>query len=358
MTKKRTIRLFVFFTILVFSIASASGVQAKKVLWKLQAAWPTTLPCSGDLVPWITNNIKTASEGEINIKYYDPGKLVGAFEILDAVSKGKIDAGVAVSGFWQGKIPAAAIFSSVPFGPEAPEFMAWLFNGNGMKLYQEMYDQAGYNVKVLPAIILAPETSGWFSKPINSPDDLKGLKMRFFGLGGKAMQKLGVSVSLIPPAEVFAALEKGAIDAAEQSMPIIDRKLGFYKIIKYNYFPGWHQQATIMEMLINKDKWNMLTKGQQKLIEMVTQACLTYSIAYGEGSQGAIIKENAEKYNVNNMYWSDEMLDTFQKAWAEVVAEEIAKDEFFKKVWEDLQAFRAEYKFWNSLAFLPRNKPE
>ena len=219
-----------------------------------------------------------------------------------------------------------------------------------------MYDQAGYNVKVLPAIVLAPETSGWFKNPIKSPEDLKGLKMRFFGLGGKAMQKLGVSVSLIPPAEVFAALEKGAIDAAEQSMPIIDRKLGFYKIIKYNYYPGWHQQATIMEMLINKDEWNKLSKGQQRLVEMVTKASLTYSIAYGEGSQGKIIKENAEKYHVHNMYWSDEMLNTFRKAWLEVVAEETAKDAFFKKVWDDLQAFRANYSYWNSLAFLPRPK--
>ena len=345
--------------LLLLVLASGVGVaDAAKINWKLQSAYAKTLPCSGDLVPKIAEDINTATNGDVSIQVFEPGALVGALEILDAVSTGKVDAGFAVSGFWEGKLPTASVFSSVPFGPETPEFISWLYYGNGLKLYQEMYDRGKYNVKVLPAGMLVPETAGWFSKPIKSPADLKGLKMRFFGLGGKAMEKLGVSTSLLPPGEVFAALEKGAVDAAEQSIPIIDRRLGFYKVVKYNYFPGWHQQATVMELLVNKDRWNALTKSQQKVIEMATHASMVWSIAYGEGAQAPIIKENAEKFSVKNMYWSDEMLAAFEKAWKEVLAEQRGKDEFFNKVWQDLDNFRAQYRTWGSLGFLPRKKTE
>ena len=217
-----------------------------------------------------------------------------------------------------------------------------------------MYDRAGYNVKVLPCLIISPETSGWFSKPINSVEDLKGLKMRFFGLGGKVMQKLGVAVSMMPAGEIFQALEKGVIDATEFSFPAIDQKLGFYKVVKYNYYPGWHQQATILELLINKDTWNGMSPGQQTLLELATRANITVSLAYSEAIQGAVIKENAEKRGVHNMYWSDEMLSAFKQSWDEVVQEQVDQNPGFKKIWDDLSAFRADYAYWKALAFLPR----
>ena len=244
----------------------------------------------------------------------------------------------------------------MPFGPEAPEYLAWLFQGNGLKLYQEMYDQAGYNVKVLPVYIISPETSGWFSKPINTPADLKGLRMRFFGFGGKVMEKLGVSTNVLPAGEIFSALEKGAIDATEFSFPAIDQKLGFYKVVKYNYYPGWHQQATLLELLINKDTWNKMSPGQQKAIEMTSMAAITHTLAYCEAIQGPAIRENIEKWGVKNMVWSDEMLQAFETAWRDVVAEQSEVDPFFKKVWADLESFREDYAFWASRGFLPREQ--
>jgi TRAP-type mannitol/chloroaromatic compound transport system substrate-binding protein len=141
-------------------------------------------------------------------------------------------------------------------------------------------------------------------------------------------------------------------------MPTLDERLGFYKIVKYNYFPAWHQQATICELYINKDKWNKLSKSQQKLIEITSMASLTNSIAQGEATQGRAIRENVEKRGVKNMYWSDEMLQAFEGAWEEVAAEMSAKDPFFKKAYDDLKAFRAEYQNWRSLGFLPRNCQE
>ena len=332
----------------------SSHAKQDKILLKVPVCFATSLPVIGDSAVWLADNINTASDGNIKLKIYEPGALLPPFEILEAVSEGKVNAGLASAAYWQGKLPAASFFSTIPFGPEAPEYMAWLFQGNGMKLYQEMYDRAGFKVKVLPAFIISPETSGWFAKPVNSVDDFKGLRMRFFGFGGKIMQKLGVSVSLLPAGEIFPALEKGAIDATEFSFPAIDQKLGFYKVVKYNYYPGWHQQATILEMLINKTTWEKMSPGQQKLIELACMAGLTHTLAYCEAIQGPAIRENTKNRGVKNMTWSPEMLKTFETTWLEVAKEESAKDSFFKKVWDDLSAFRQEYAFWSTRAFLPR----
>jgi TRAP-type mannitol/chloroaromatic compound transport system substrate-binding protein len=338
----------------ITTIAQAADAPAKKIILKVPVCFATSLPVIGDSAVWLADNLKTASGGSIKMKIFEPGKLLPPFEILEAVSDGKINAGLASAAYWQGKMPAASFFSSVPFGPEAPEYLAWIYQGNGLKLYQEMYDRAGFAVKVLPVFIISPETSGWFAKPIETVDDLKGLRMRFFGFGGKAMQELGVSVSLMPAGEIFPALEKGAIDATEFSFPAIDEKLGFYKVAKYNYYPGWHQQATLLELLINKKTWEKMSPGQQKLLEMTAMAGITHTLAYSEAIQGAVIRKNAEERGVKNMTWSPEMLAAFKAAWEKVVAQEAAKDEFFKRVWEDLSKFREDYAYWSSRGFLPR----
>ncbi len=351
--KKHAI-LSVFIASCVLILASFTQAEDKKILLKTPLCFATSLPVLGDTIPTLAEKIKAASNGSIQVKYYEPNKLVPPFEILGAVSNGKVNAGFGSGAYWQGKIPEAALFSSVPFGPEADEYLAWLFKGNGMTLYQEMYDKAGYNVKVLPYAIISPETSGWFKKPIKGPEDLKGLKMRFFGLGGNVMQKLGVAVSLMPAGEIFQALEKGVIDATEFSFPAIDQKLGFYKVVKYNYYPGWHQQATILELLINKDTWNSMSPSQQAVLEMATKAHIVDTLSYCEAIQGQAIRENVENRGVNNMYWSDEMLTLFKKTWGEVASEQAAQSPEFDKIWKDLSAFRADYAYWKSLGFLPR----
>jgi len=351
-----TFFLFLFMVIFGFSTSPAFAKE-KKVLLKVPICFSTSLPGMGSTIKWMAERIPAASNGSIKIKVYEPGKLVAPFEILDAVSKGKTNAGYSVSGYWAGKIPASPIFTAIPFGPEAGEYLAWMYYGNGMKLYQEMYDQSGYNVKVFICGIIAPETSGWFKEPIKSAKDLKGLRMRFFGLGGQVMQKLGASVSLLPGGEIFPALEKKAIDATEFSMPVIDKRLGFYKIAKYNYFPGWHQQATIFELLINKNVYNKMSDHQKAVLDMMCKAATLDAFVYTEAIQAKAMKENVENNGVTNMYWSQQMLDTYKKAWLEVVAEQSAKDPVFKKIWDDLSAFRAEYKLWQSYGFLPRPKP-
>ncbi|WP_171180308.1 TRAP transporter substrate-binding protein [Ruegeria sp. HKCCD8929] len=337
------------------SLLAAPAVQAAdKMLLKTPIAFSTALPGLGSPIPRVAEQLDLMSGGTLKMKVYEPGKLVPPFEILDAVSSGKINSGYTTAGYWAGKIPAAPLFSAVPFGPEAGEYMAWLYYGNGLSLYQEMYDQAGFNVHVIPCAIIAPETSGWFASEINNPEDLNGLKMRFFGLGGEVMQKLGVATSLLPGGEIFPALEKGAIDATEFSMPAIDARLGFHKLVKFNYFPGWHQQATVFELMVNKDVWNEASDQHKAIIENACKASMADSFAEGEAIQHAALIDNVENNGVQIKQWNDEMLATFRATWEEVAAEQAANDEFFNKVLTDMNEFREGYAVWKENAFLPR----
>lgn len=337
------------------AVSVSSAVEAgDKVLLKTQLAFGSNLPVVGTGIKYFSKQVQDMSGKTVNFKLYEPNKLVAPFEILDAVSTGKLHAGFGVSGYWAGKIPAANLFTAVPFGPEAGEYLAWMYYGNGMKLYQKMYDDAGYNVKAIPCVLNAPETAGWYPKPIEKPEDLKGLKARYFGLGGKVLSKLGVSVSLLPAGEIFPALEKKAIDATEFSIPTIDTLLGFHKVVKYNYFPGWHQQATLNELLINGDTWKKLDEAQQSIVLNGCKSTMTYSFAEGEATQFDVMQENVEKNGVKIMRWNDEMLAAFKGAWDEVAAEESANDAGFKEVYDDLIKFRKGYAIWKENAFLPR----
>ena len=352
--KKTLTTLAVAASMLTATTALNPALAADKLLLKTPIAFSTALPGLGSPIPRVAEQLDLMSGGTLKMKVYEPGKLVPPFEILDAVSSGKINSGYTTAGYWAGKIPAAPLFSSVPFGPEAGEYVAWLYYGNGLSLYQEMYDQAGFNVHVIPCAVIAPETSGWFGKEINSVEDLQGLKMRFFGLGGKVMQKLGVATSLLPGGEIFPALEKGAIDATEFSMPAIDKRLGFHKLVKFNYFPGWHQQATVFEILVNKDVWNGMSDQHKAILNNACKASMTDSYAEGEAIQHDAMLENIEKNGVTIKKWDDEMLAIFKKTWDEIAEEEAANNAFFKKVLDDLNTFREGYKIWKENAFLPR----
>jgi len=335
-------------------VATTTSVIAKDTL-EMTSAFGQNLPILGTAGIDFVSKINSISN-EVEFEHFDPGKLVPTLEALDAVSSGSVDAAYATSGYWQGKINAASLFAAVPFGPEAGEFMGWVLYDDGAKYWQQMYDENGYNVVATPCGVIAPETSGWFKKEINSVDDLKGLNMRFFGLGAKAMQKLGVSTSLLGASDIFPALERGAIDATEFSMPLIDARLGFHKIAKYNYFPGWHQPSTLFELLVNRDVWEGLGERAQEQIKVACLANITTNLAEGEATNYAAMVDNVENNGVILKQWSPEMLNAFEGAWNEVAAELAADDPFFAEVWADLQEYRKGYATWSQNIYLPRNR--
>jgi TRAP-type mannitol/chloroaromatic compound transport system substrate-binding protein len=232
------------------------------------------------------------------------------------------------------------------------EFSAWWFEAGGRQLGEALY--AKQNTHILFCGISGPETAGWFRNRIDSLEDMQGLKIRFAGLGGKVLAQAGASVTMLPGGEIFQALEKGAIDATEYALPVVDQLLGFNRIAKYNYYPGWHQPSTSSHMVINLDVWNAIGSNDQELLETVCTAGVTRNLARSEALQGPVIA-GFPAIGVSAETLPEALLRELQQISEAVLAEEAAKDADFREILESQQAFRADYALWKSRAYLPRD---
>jgi TRAP-type mannitol/chloroaromatic compound transport system substrate-binding protein len=221
--------------------------------------------------------------------------------------------------------------------------------GGGNELKKRIYGE--YGLYPLNCLLHAPETSGWFRKKINNVEELKGMKMRFFGLGAMVMSKLGVSTQLLAGGDIYPALEKGVIDATEFSMPTHDLSYGFYQLAKFNYFPGWHQQTSIGELLLNQKAWNGITKTQQGIIKTSCDATMLWALVRSDAKQVPAMRE-LEKKGVTFVTWPDSEISKFKKAWDEVVKEKSASDPLFKEITASYNAFRKDYQIWSQRAYL------
>jgi TRAP-type mannitol/chloroaromatic compound transport system substrate-binding protein len=325
---------------------------AEKIRWKVQSTFNTGWPALGDPIARLADTLNKATDGRIQLKVYEPGKILPPLEISPSISKGDLPAAYNYMAYDQGRIPAAVLFAAVPFGMEPWEYAAWWFEGEGSKLANDIYNKQ--NIKVLLCSTIGPETAGWYRNPIKSLDDLKGLKIRFSGLGGMVLNEIGASATLMAGGEIFAALEKGTLDATEYSMPAIDEVLGFHKITKFNLFPGWHQVSTSTHFMVNLDLWKKIGKADQALFEMACTAAAMRAITTGEFLQGKQIASFPSK-GVTAARLPDSVLRELQKVSAKVMAEQSAKDADFKKVWNSQQAFMKEYDVWQKWGYLPRN---
>ena len=244
----------------VGAVAAPAVVQAQTTFnWKMtsfygpNAAFYSTGPGSAkDLI----KRIDDMSGGRIKIQFYGAGELIPAGEGFDAVSAGTVEMNYANAYFWTGKVFAGQYFTAVPFGLNFQGFNGWMYDGGGLQLWREVYDR--FNLVPFLCGNTGVQMTGWFKKPIEKVDDLKGLKMRIPGLAGRVYQSLGVDVRLLPAGEIFPALERGVIDAAEFVGPYLDRQLGLQRAAKYYYTTGWHETATGSELIVNKAKWNSL----------------------------------------------------------------------------------------------------
>lgn len=326
-----------------------ASAAAQQVRWKMASSFSAQLVLAGTMGKTLEGQVNKVSGGDIELRFFDPGALVPALEIFDAVSAGAVNAGWSTPGFWAGKVPALQFFSAVPFGPSAGEMVAWVYHGGGLELMQEIY--ARHNIYSQPCMLIPPEGAGWFTQEITSIDQLKGLKMRFFGLGAKVMEKIGVSTQLIAAGDIFPALELGTIDATEFSLPAIDLDLGFHEVAKHYYFPGWHQPSTMGELMINLGDWNTLSDQHQTVINEVCRSNMLKSFAEGEAIQFPALKELQAK-GVTLHRWPDETIEVFRAAWEEVAVEEAANDPEFAKVFASLTEFREDYKVWGDLGYL------
>jgi len=337
-------------TILLTVAGSISADAQDRVRWKMQSAFGGQLPHLGTSGIRLTENMERVSDGSFQIEFFEPGALVPALECFDAASRGSVEACWTTPGYHTGKIPALAFFTAVPFGPQYGEFFAWKIFGGGDDLKNEIYGE--HSLYSLDCNSIGPETSGWFREPVGSLEELRGLKMRFFGLGAQVMQKLGVSTQLLAGADIYPALERGVIDATEFSMPAMDIDLGFYQVAANNYFPGWHQQVSVNELLMHKPAWEALSDQHKAMLELACGEQVHYNYAETEANNPNAMNKMVEENGVQVRRWSDEELAAFEAAWHEVLEEQSGSDPVFKEVADSYLAFRETYKTWGDAQFL------
>lgn len=330
-------------------MAGDAAAQDRKHRWKMASVFPSGLAHFGPVGTRFAEQVTAITGGTVNIRFYEPGALVPPAQTFDAVAKGGVDAAYHSAGFTVGKFPQAAVFSTVPFGPSAGAYLAWYRQGGGREMHQALY--AAHNVQVMNCWMLSPEAGGWFRKEIRSVDDLKGLKMRIAGYAGNVVQRFGVSAQMMAGGDIYPALERGTLDATEFSMPVVDLGAGFHQIAKHYYLPGWHQQATFHELLVNMDKWKALSDTQRVQIEAACDASLLHSYADAEATNFKALAE-IKKKGVQVHTFSPEILTALRKAWEETAAELSAQSPEFKKAYESLNAFRKDYDSWANAAYL------
>lgn len=328
---------------------------ATRIDWRVPISSSSNLPVLGDNSTYVSVTADQVSQGAIKLHMFEPGEIVPSFAISDAVRDGKVNAGYTWLGYDQGKIPASALIAAVPFGMEPWEFSAWWFEAGGRELGEELYRP--HHIHPIYCGMTGPETAGWFREPVNRLSDVEGLKIRFAGLGGKVLERLGASVTMLPSGEIFQALEKGAIDATEFALPIVDEALGFARIASYNYYPGWHQPFTATHFIVNLDVWENLPEADQQFLTTVCTSAVTRNLARSEALQGQVIAGFPD-IGVTAARLPLPLLKELDRVTEQLLTEEAAKDEDFAEILSSQKAFETQYQHWKRLAYLPRDFDE
>jgi len=347
-----TLALFTALGAAGYGLTPSPAAAQETVRWQVPMAFASTLTALGDTMPWVAEQLARASGGNIQLQVAEPGTIIPALSIFENVSAGNVDAGYSWMGYEWGQVPATALFGATPFGLEPAEFSAWMYFHGGQDLLDEIMEP--YNVKAIFCGSISPEAAGWFREPLESVEQLQGLKFRAAGVGGEIMSELGMSVTMLPGGELYQALETGVLDATEFSLPTVDEQLGFYQVAKFYHLPGWHQPSTNQYLYVNLDAWNGLEDATQGMIEMACTAGVAHAISRAEALQGAVL-ERFEEEGVELVTLSDEILGAFQDATETVMERRSAEDEMFGRVYASMRAFQEELNPWRRHGYLPRD---
>ncbi len=312
--------------------------------WKMVTTWPPHFPILGESADLIAKWVEEMSEGRLKIHVYGGGELIPPFEGFDAVSQGVVDVCHGASYYWAGKAPAAQFFSAVPFGMNAQQMNAWLYSGGGMALWEALYEP--FNLVPMPVGNTGFQMGGWFNHEIGSVADLKGLKMRIPGLGGKVIAKAGGSAVLSAGGEIYTNLERGVIDATEWIGPYHDYLMGFYKAAKYYYYPGWHEPGTAIELAVNKTAFDELPGDLQAIVRAAAARSNVWSLSEFESKNNTYLRTLIDKHDIQLRRFPDEVLGAFRVFSREVVDELVSADPASRKVFASFDAFRRNVSGW------------
>ena len=315
----------------------------KKTIIKLATSWPAHFPIMGRGVERFAQRVKDVSGGSLEIKLYPKNVLVPALAVFDAASSGQIDAFHSGPYYWKGKNSSFSLFSGIPFGFTSEEVNSWMLFGGGLELWREQY--AKYNLYPFLGGNTNIQMGGWFRKPIDSLEDMQGLKMRIPGLGGEVFSKMGVNPILLPAGEIYTSLERGVIDATEWVGPALDIKMGFYKVAPY-YYSGWHEPGSVLELTFNKHSWSKLAFEHQSIIEVASSE-MNANMTYEFHSQNIHALKKLEELDVKLLKYPQEVVDAGKKALAEVIGELSATNKDFEKVYASIATHLELSKKWS-----------
>lgn len=328
--------------------AVQSNSSLPEINWEIATSWPISLDTIYGGAEVFAETVGRLSGGKFTITPRAAGELAGGTEVLNVVEQGSVPGGHTASYYYVGKSPATAFGTALPFGLTARQQNAWLYEGGGLELMQEFYKER-FGVIQFPAGNTGVQMGGWFNKEINSVSDLAGLKMRIPGLGGQVMDRLGVTVQVLPGGEIFQALQTGAIDAAEWVGPYDDQKLGFADVSKYYYYPGWWEPGPSLEVQINLNEWNNLPEEYQEIIRSAAYVANMTMMARYDAKNPAALQELMTK-DIELRPFPDDVLQAAEESAFSLYDEFAAQDSDFASIFKEWKTFRDSIQSWHGLA--------
>jgi len=324
--------------------APAIAQSMPEVKWRLAASWPKSLDTLFGCCEELSKRVAESSDNKFQIQVFAAGEIVPGLQVLDSVQNGTVELGNTAGYYYWGKDPSFAFTTAIPFGLNARQQEAWLIRAGGLELLAPLF--ADYGCHGIPMGNTCAQMGGWFRKEIKTVDDLKGLKFRIGGFAGKVIGKLGVVPQSIAPGDIYPALEKGALDVVEWIGPYDDEKLGFYKIAKYYYYPGWWEGGANGFLLVNAGKWNGLNKSYQAILTAAArEAGLNMTAKYDYLNPPAMRRLVANGTQLRP--FSPEIMEASFKAANETYDEIGKANPRFKKIFDSLAAFRHDsYSWW------------
>jgi len=333
------------------AIVDAPNVIAQpKVQWRMSTAFTAVFDIHHGAAVRLAKVVDEMSGGRFRIAVFPGGQIMPPFDCFDAASQGKIEAFIGAPQYWNQKEPALEWFATIPFGMNAEGMAAWYYQGDGLKLMEEAY--GAFNLVPRPATAVAPQMAGWFRKKMNTIGDYKGLKMRIPNLGGKVYARAGATTVLTPGSEIYAALERGVIDASEWVGPHDDMKLGLHKTAPYYYYPGWHEPGTTLEFGFNKKAYEALPADLQRTLDHAAAAVQVYSLSDFHAKNAIALGRLKTEFKgkVEILQLPMPVLRDLKKLAAGVMKEESEKTPMARKVHASFTKFQALVGPWDHVA--------
>ena len=328
--------------------AFSSSALAEKYTLRLAETWGPNSPILGETTKHFEDMVEKMSAGRIDVRIDSANKHKAPFGIFDMVRNGQYDMGHTASYYYKGSIPNAMYFTTVPFGMLAPEQYAWFYYGGGMELMQKVYEP--YGLLSFPGGNTGNQVGGWFNKEINSLEDLKVLKMRTPGFAGEVMAELGVSVTNLPPGELYTALDRGTIDALEWVARALDFPMGFHQIAKY-YYSGWQEPGAEVQFLVNQKTWNKLPEDLQEILRVAMRTAAYDMYAKSTNDSADAWNRMQKDYpEVTHKVFPPEVIEALRETTHRLLEEEAEKDPLAREIITSIREYLAGVRKWTNIS--------